>query len=106
MEDTLKRLLEAEREAEAIIAEATRERDRILEDARRQGEEEERSFESRIPQMRVSRVKEATQRAQREGDELVARAQRRKQELQELADRGAEQAIEATLKIVLEGSED
>ena len=79
-DETLKRLLNAEMEAERIVARADEERQAIIEQAKRDARVEEQQYADRIADLRASIRAQAEQRAQ----QTITAMQRRSQE-QELA---------------------
>ena len=79
-DETLKRLLNAEMEAERIVARADEERQAIVEQAKRDAHAEEKQYADRIVELRASYRAQAEQRAQ----QTITAMQRRFQE-QELA---------------------
>lgn len=83
-DETLKRLLNAEMEAERIVKRADEERQAIIEQAKRDADAERRQYAVRIADLRASFRAQAEQRAQ----QTITAMQRRFQE-QELALRTA-----------------
>jgi vacuolar-type H+-ATPase subunit H len=79
-DETLRRLLNAEMEAERIVARADEERQAIVEQAKRDARAEEQQYADRIAELRASFRAQAEQRAQ----QTITAMQRRFQE-QELA---------------------
>jgi V/A-type H+/Na+-transporting ATPase subunit G/H len=79
-DETLKRLLNAEMEAERIVTRADEERQSIIEQAKRDARAEQQQYADRIADLRASFRAQAEQRAQ----QAITAMQRRYQE-QELA---------------------
>jgi vacuolar-type H+-ATPase subunit H len=79
-DETLKRLLNAEMEAERIVTRADEERQAIIEQAKRDARAEQQQYADRIADLRASFRAQAEQRAQ----QTITAMQRRFQE-QELA---------------------
>ena len=79
-DETLKRLLNAEIEAERIVARADEERQAIIEQAKRDARAEQQQYADRIADLRASFRAQAEQRAQQ-----TITAMRRRFQEQELA---------------------
>lgn len=97
MEDILKRLLDAELKAEALVDEANRERERILNQALEESRVAEAHFESRLPELRAPFLQKAEERAQQAIGELKRRYEERHKQLRALAEEHEQEAIEAAV---------
>jgi len=99
-EDVLKRLLEAERRAEAIVESARTEQARLIDEARREARALEQGFEARVPGIRALHVKDAEERAERAIAELERRFHERQKELRRLAEAREDDAVRDALGIL------
>jgi vacuolar-type H+-ATPase subunit H len=102
MEDTLKRLLEAEKEAERMVDEAKSERNRIVEQALANTQAEEKRFAQRIPEIHADFLKKAETRAEQSIGELKRRYEERTRQLSSLAGQNEEEALESAVELILE----
>ncbi len=102
MEDALKRLLDAEARAEAIIEEANRERDRLIKEALQAAREAEARFEERRQEIRIPFLREAEVRAEQALAELARKSEERSRSLREQAGRHEGEAIAAALALLLD----
>ena len=101
MDDTLKRLLDAELQAQAIVDDALAERDRIIEQAREEARRAEDHFTARIPEIHASFADKAEERARQAIAEMERRYEEDRQALQARAQEGEAAAIEAALTLIL-----
>lgn len=101
MEDVLKRLLEAETRAEAVVADATARREQILRQATDDARAAELRFEQRIPEIQGSFSGKAEERAQQAIAELKRRYEERHKSLRALAERQTAEAVNAAVAILL-----
>ncbi len=69
--DTLKRLLEAERQAQVLVDQAIQKRDRIIQQALADTRKAEERFAVRIPELQQSFMSEAESRAEQTISELA-----------------------------------
>ena len=101
MDDTLKRLLDAEQQAQAMVAKSIAERDRMIDQALEEVKTADARFRARIPELRDSFRHKAEERAEQAVAEIRRRhAERRESLVQETArrsDRAARIALEALL---------
>ena len=100
-DETLKRLLNAEMEAERIVTRADEERQAIIEQAKRDARAEQQQYADRIADLRASFRAQAEQRAQ----QTITAMQRRFQE-QELALRSSAKlheqlAVDEALAVII-----
>ncbi len=100
MEDTLKRLLDAEMKAEALVTQAVEEREAIHRQALDEARLAEQRFEARIPEIRASFMDKARQRVEQSIAEMRLRHEERSHALQAMADESREDAIQAALRMV------
>jgi vacuolar-type H+-ATPase subunit H len=100
MDQTLQRLLDAERRAETIVREADEERDRIIQGALQEAHAEEERFEARIPDLHRSFIDKAEQRADQTNNELKKRFDEHHVELRNLAEAREAEALEAAFQLL------
>lgn len=102
MEDMLKRLLEAEQQAEALVKEADAERERTVHQAEAEARELEENFTQRIPEIRAVFLQKAEEQAaqtlkdlRRHYDELAA-------QLDAQAEQREPEAVQAAVDLLLD----
>ncbi|WP_428609672.1 ATPase [Sedimenticola sp.] len=100
MDQTLQRLLDAERKAEAIVRQADEERDRIIQGALQEAHAEEERFEARIPELHRSFIEKAEQRANQTNNELKKRYDEHHVQLRNLAEKHENDALEAAFQLL------
>ena len=106
MDDTLKRLLEAEKQADAMVAKALGDRDRIVEKALEEIKAADDRFRARIPELREGFQNKAEERAAQAVAELRRRYGERREHLDEEIARRREQAVSRGLDTLLAPSAD
>jgi len=104
--DSLKDLLGAETEAEAIVSRGELERDRIIKKALDDALEMEKQFLDRLPEIQQSFLDKAQQRATQTIAEMKLRCDERGKQLRELAGRHEDEAIELALALLLDNDQD
>ena len=102
MEDALKRLLDAEGRASAIIEEANEERERLIAKALDDARVAEARFDSGCTDLRAPFIKEAQARADQAVTELTRKYEERQKGLRDLATRHEEEAVSAALGLLLD----
>lgn len=102
MEDVLKRLLDAEARAEAIVAEANAKREQIIREATEEARGAEARFEERIPDIQGSFAGKAEERAEQAIAELRRRYEERQKNLRGVAETQTQEAVDAALAIILD----
>lgn len=102
MDDALKRLLDAEARARAIIESATQERQRLLDEALAAARDAEARFEAGRAELRAPFLKEAQGRADQAVSELARKYEERQRNLRDMASRHEEEAVEAALNQLLD----
>ncbi len=102
MDDTLKRLLDAEMRAEKIARQAEAERENIIQGALLEARAEDERFESRIPDLHGSFVVKADSRAEQTVSELKRRYDERHSQLRNLADEREDDALEAAFSLLMD----
>jgi V/A-type H+-transporting ATPase subunit G/H len=102
MEDVLKRLLETETHAEAIIQAAEAEHKRIVDEALAKALQAEAAFQAEAAARRQPLLKEAEERAEQLTVDLTRKFEVRQRALREQADRNEEEAVRAALALLLD----
>ena len=101
LDQTLKRLLDAEKRAQRLVDEAQVEHERILDEARETARADVRRFEEKMADLRASLEAQAGEEADRHIAELERRFDERREELEALAEEYREAALEAAMAIVV-----
>lgn len=99
VDETLKRLLEAEAKAEQTIARAEQERQSIIELARAEAHAAEQHHAERVTQIHASFLAEAEQRAQQTISTLQQRYAEHAHALRAAAEHQEQQALDAALAL-------
>lgn len=102
MDDALRRLLDAEAHASAIIEEANAERERLISKALDESREAEARFESAGMELRAPFIKEAQSRAEQSVVALTRKYEERQRALRDLAGRHEEDAVTAAMALLLD----
>jgi vacuolar-type H+-ATPase subunit H len=102
MEDVLKRLLETETRAEAIIEAAEVERRRIVDSARDEVRRIEARFREEAAQRRQPLLREAEERAGQLVADLTRKYEARQRALREQAERNEDEAVRSALALLLD----
>jgi len=102
MEDTLKRLLTVETEAEQLVAKAYTKREQIIQQALREAHQAEQQFETKIPQLHNNFLEKAEARATQTIKELHKRYKERKTCLHDLALENQQKALEAAVYLLMQ----
>jgi len=102
MDDTLKRLLDAELKAEKIAQEAEQAQERIIQTAIRDARTEEERFTGRIPDLHRSFISKAEERAEQTVAELKRRYEERHVQLRETAEQREQDALTAAFALFLD----
>ena len=100
VDETLKRLLEAEAKAEQIIARADEERQAIIEQAKRDARIAEQQHAERMAEIHTSFLAQAEQRAQQTIVELQRRHKDQLQALRASAQRNEQQALDDAIALL------
>jgi vacuolar-type H+-ATPase subunit H len=101
MSDSLKDLLQAEAEAEAIVTTGENERDRIIKKALDDALEMERQFKDRQPEMHQAFIDKAQERAAQTIAEMKLRYDERNKTLRELAGKHETEALDHAIALIL-----
>ncbi|RKZ50556.1 MAG: ATPase [Candidatus Parabeggiatoa sp. nov. 3] len=100
MENTLKRLLLVETEAEERVAKAQTEREQLIQQALQKAHELEQH--AKIPELQASFLKKAETRATQTIAELNKRYEERKERLRQLAEDNQQKALEAAVHLLMQ----
>ncbi len=101
MDDTLKRLIEAESQAERMVQEAKMKREDITRKALDEARHAEQRFTDRVPELYASFLEKAEARAEQTVHELQRRYDERNKALRAMAEARENEAIEAALRQLL-----
>jgi len=102
MSDSLKDLLDAETEAEAIVSGGEVERDKIIQKSLDDALDMEKQFKARLPEMHQSFIDKAQQRAEQTIAEMKLRYDERNKMLRKLADKHEKEALERAIALILD----
>lgn len=102
MDDTLKRLLDAEMKAESLAQQAEQEQERIIQTALRDARAEDERFTARIPDMHRGFIHKAEDRAEQTVAELKRRYEERHVNLRESAEAREQEALDAAFALLLD----
>lgn len=100
MDDVLKRLLETEHKAEALVDAARAERDRTIDAAQAEARAVEAQLETRLPELRAGFADKAAERAGQSIAEITRRAGERQRGLRHLAESHEQEALAAALALL------
>lgn len=104
VDETLKRLLDAEAKAEAAVVRADEERQSIVEQARRDAGAAEQQHAARMAELHASFLAQAEQRAQRSIADLQQRHAEQAAALRAAARLNERQALDAVVALVTGGT--
>ncbi len=102
MGDSLKDLLQAEAEAEAIVAEGEQQRDAIVQKALDDAREMEQQFRDRLPELHQSFIDKAQKNAEQTIAEIKLRYDERNKVLRDLASQHEGEALDRAVALILE----
>ncbi len=102
MEDVLKRLLDAEVKAEAMVKDAEVEYERVMLATREEIKVAERRFDTQVPELRSAALKSAQERATQTIAELKRRYEERQREQHAIAGERSAEALDAALALLLD----
>jgi V/A-type H+-transporting ATPase subunit G/H len=105
MSDSLKDLLKAETEAEAIVSSGEAERDTIIQKSLDDALEMEKQFQDRLPEMHQSFIDKAQERAAQTIGEMKLRYDERNKQLRDLAGKYEKEAVEHAITLILDSSQ-
>lgn len=101
MDDSIKDLLKAESEAEAIVSRGELERDAIVQKALNDAYDMEQQFQQRLPELHQSFIDKAHERAAQTIAEMKLRYDERNKELRELAGKHDAEALQQAVGLIL-----
>lgn len=101
MDETLKRLLEAEVRAEHIAQQAEAEQEAIIQGALQEVRVEEQRFVASIPDLHRAFIKKAEERAEQTIAEIKRRYDERHVQLRKLAEEREEDALDAAFRVLV-----
>ncbi len=102
MEDTLKRLLIVETEAEQLVAKANSKRETIIQQALEEAHQMEVQFKTKLPDFHAGWLKKAQVRANQTVAELQKRYEEKQEKLRNLADENQAKALQAALQLLMQ----
>lgn len=105
MDAVLKRLLDAEQQAEALIAEAKQQRDELLGNVHDEVAEVEAEFRESDRQGRAKEIAHAEERAAKAVEELGRRQGEQQRHMHEVAQQNEQEALEAALELFIRGEQ-
>ena len=101
MDNTLKRLLDAEIRAEQIAKQADDKREHLIQSALLEARAEKERFEARIPELHAAFVEKAEARATQTINELKRRYDERHSQLRNLAEEKEQEALGAAFEALI-----
>jgi vacuolar-type H+-ATPase subunit H len=102
MDETLKRLLEAETRAEKIAQDAEQEQERIIQAAMQEARSEDERFTARVPDLHRSFIHKAEERAEQTIAELKRRYDERHVQLRNMAEQREQEALDAAFALLID----
>lgn len=102
MDDTLKRLLDAETKAESLVTQAIEEREELTRQTLDEAQLAEDRLAARIPEIRNAFLGKTRQRVDQNVSEMQRRFDERSQALRTRADESREDALQAAMQIILD----
>lgn len=102
MEDTLKRLLTVEIQAEELVTQANAEREQLVALTLQEVQQAEQDFKAKIPEIRASLVEKAEIQAAQTIAELDKRYENKKMSLRYLAEDNREKALAVATNLLLQ----
>lgn len=106
MGDSLKELLDAETEAESIVAGGEQARDAIVQKALEDAAEMEKKFQHRLPELHQSFNDKAQERALQSIAEIKLRYDEHNKDLRILASKHEKEALDLAIALVLDSVRD
>ena len=104
MDDTLKRLLDAELRAEKLASDAEQEQERIIQAAIREASSGDERFTARIPDLHCAFIQKAEERAEQTVAELKRRYDERHVQLREMAEEHEQDALKGAFALLIDPS--
>ncbi|MBK1647931.1 ATPase [Rhabdochromatium marinum] len=104
MDDTLKRLLDAEVRAEQLAQEAERAQERVIQQAMEDARRAEERFRASIPELHRGQIDKADERAMQTVAELRRRYDERHIQLRDMAEQREDDALESAFALLIDTS--
>ena len=104
MDDTLKRLIDAELRAEKLAQDAEQEQERIIQAAVREAAAGDERFTARIPDLHRAFIHKAEERAEQTVAELKRRYDERHVQLRDMAEEREQDALKAAFSLLIDPS--
>ena len=104
MDDTLKRLLDAELRAEKLASDAEQAQERIIQAAIREASSRDERFTARIPDLHRAFIQKAEERAEQTVAELKRRYDERQLQLREMAEEHEQDALKGAFALLIDPS--
>lgn len=104
MDDTLKRLLDAEMQAERLARQAEDAQEHLIQQAMADAKTDNDRFAARIPELQRSFIAKSEERAEQYIAELRRRYDERHNQLRDQAEQREESALEAAFQILVESA--
>ena len=102
MEDTLKRLLSVEIEAEQLVAAKQAERELIIQQALEKARQADEDFQATIPKLQASFLEKAEHAAEQSIVALKKRYEEKQQHLRKLSEENQEEALKAAVNLLMQ----
>lgn len=102
MDDTLKRLLDAEMRAEQMAQDAEREQERVIQQAMQDARVAEERFRASIPELHRGQIDKADERADQTVAELRRRYDERHIQLRDMAEQREDEALDAAFALLID----
>lgn len=102
MENTLKRLLTVEIEAEQLVAQAQAKREQIIQQALQSAHEAEQTFQAKIPELQANWIAKAEARADQAIAELSKRYEEKQQYIRKIAEENQDNALTAAIHLFMQ----
>ncbi|MCB1751846.1 MAG: ATPase [Gammaproteobacteria bacterium] len=106
MDESLKRLLDAEMRAETIARQAEESREQLIQSALFEARAEENRFEARIPELYAAFLEKAEARAGQTISEMKRRYDERHTQLRDMAEAREEEALSAAFAMLIDPDAD
>ncbi len=101
MEDTLKRLLTVESEAEQLVTKAQKQREQLIQAALTKVAQEEQDFQKSLPELQTRFLQQAEKQAEQAIAELEKRYQAKQTQLYNLAEENQQKALDAAIQLLM-----
>ena len=102
MDDTLKRLLDAELRAEKLARDAEQAQEQIIQEAMREAKAQDERFTARVPELHREQIRKAQERAEQTVAELKRRYDERHVQLRDMAGQREDEALRAAFALLID----